>query len=544
MVETAGAPPPPPPSVVHPPVATRDFPATFQASEQLNQLQFCIHSNPSWVQGIILGFQHYIVMLGTIVMISTLLVPMMGGSHGDKARVIQTLLFVSALNTLIQTIVGTRLPTIMNASFAFVIPVTTIIRDFSSRNFRNEHERFLHTMRAIQGALIISSFLNMIIGLGRAWGKFSRFFSPVIVVPMVCVVGLGLFRRGFPEVAKCVEIGLPMLILLVVFQHYLRNLRPATHFLFERFSPLFCIAIVWLFATILTFSGAYKNVSELTKQHCRVDRSYLLSSAPWIRIPYPFQWGTPIFGASHVFGMLGAALVSGIESTGTHFAASRLAGATPPPTHVLNRSLVWQGIGLLIEGIFGTLVGTTASVENAGLLGLTRIGSRRVVQISTGFMLFFSIFGKFGAFFASIPIPVFAAIYCTLFGLVASTGISFIQFTNHNSMRNLYIVGLSLFLGISVPQYFNEFTVSANHGPVNTNAGWFNSILNTIFSSAPTVAMFVATLLDNTIEVVNNAAERGLPWWERFQSKKGDMRNEEFYSYPIRVHEYIPTRFL
>jgi hypothetical protein len=33
--------------------------------------------------------------------------------------------------------------------------------------------------------------------------------------------------------------------------------------------------------------------------------------------------------------------------------------------------------------------------ENAGLLALTRVGSRRVVQISAGFMIFFSILGKF-----------------------------------------------------------------------------------------------------------------------------------------------------
>lgn len=31
--------------------------------------------------------------------------------------------------------------------------------------------------------------------------------------------------------------------------------------------------------------------------------------------------------------------------------------------------------------------------ENAGLLALTRVGSRRVVQISAGFMIFFSILG-------------------------------------------------------------------------------------------------------------------------------------------------------
>lgn len=31
--------------------------------------------------------------------------------------------------------------------------------------------------------------------------------------------------------------------------------------------------------------------------------------------------------------------------------------------------------------------------ENAGLFALTRVGSRRVSQISAGFMIFFSVFG-------------------------------------------------------------------------------------------------------------------------------------------------------
>lgn len=86
--------------------------------------------------------------------------------------------------------------------------------------------------------------------------------------------------------------------------------------------------------------------------------------------------------------------------------------------------------------------------ENAGLLALTRVGSRRVVQISAGFMIFFSILGKcvssllelkmnwtetdklyiyvciffflgkFGAVFASIPAPIVAALYCLFFAYV------------------------------------------------------------------------------------------------------------------------------
>lgn len=483
-------------------------------------------------------------MLGTIVLISGTLVPRMGGDAGDQARVIQTLLFMAGLNTLLQTFLGTRLPTVMGSSVAFYIPVLSVVSHYADRNFSDDHDRFVYTMRTIQGSLIVSSIIIIVLGYGKAWGTFTRLFSPLVMVPVVSIVGLGLFMRGFPLLANCVEIGLPMLILLVIFQQYLKRLLPVAHPFLERYALLLCIALIWAFAAILTVAGAYNNVGEQTKRSCRTDRSSLISSAPWIKVPYPFQWGAPVFNAGNVFGMMGAALVSSAESTGTFFAAARLSGATPPPAHVLSRSIGLQGVSLLLDGIFGAAVGTTASVENVGLLGLTHIGSRRVVQISTGFMIFFSIFGKFGAFFASIPLPIFAAMYCVLFGIVAAVGISFIQFTNNNSMRNLYILGLSLFLGISISQYFVMNSDGAGHGPVHSDGGWFNDILNTIFSSPPTVAIIVATLLDNTLEAKYAVDDRGLPWWIPYQNRKGDVRNDEFYSLPLRINEYIPTRFL
>ncbi|KAJ7958111.1 Nucleobase-ascorbate transporter [Quillaja saponaria] len=548
MGESANHQPPPPGHAGPPPPPPANLGLsrgpTWVPAEQLQQLHYCIHSNPSWPETVLLAFQHYIVMLGTTVLIASTLVPRMGGNHGDKARVIQSLLFMSGVNTLIQTCLGSRLPTLMSASFAFTLPVLSIINDYADRNFSSEHERFLYTMRTIQGSLIVASFVNIFLGFSKAWGNLSRLFTPVIIVPVVCVVGLGLFMRGFPQLANCVEIGLPMLILLVISQQCLKHLHPAIHHILDRYALFLCIGIVWAFAAILTVAGAYNRVPEMTKQSCRTDGSYLISSAPWVKVPYPFQWGTPIFRASHVFGMMGAALVTSAESTGTFFAAARLSGATPPPAHVLSRSIGLHGIGILLEGIFGAAVGTTASVENVGLLGLTHIGSRRVVQISSAFMIFFSIFGKFGAFFASIPLPIFAAIYCVLFGIVAAIGISFIQFTNSNSIRNLYVLGLSLFLGISIPQYFVTNTDQDGHGPVSTDAGWFNDILNTIFSSPPTVAIIVGTVLDNTLDARHTINERGIPWWVPFQNRKGDARNEEFYSLPLRINEYMPTRFL
>ena len=43
-------------------------------------------------------------------------------------------------------------------------------------------------------------------------------------------------------------------------------------------------------------------------------------------------------------------------------------------------------------------------------------------------------------------------------------------------MRNLFICGVSLFLGLSIPEYFREYTIRAFHGPAHTNAGWVSSL--------------------------------------------------------------------
>ena len=64
----------------------------------------------------------------------------------------------------------------------------------------------------------------------------------------------------------------------------------------------------------------------------------------------------------------------------------------------------------------------------------------------------------------------------------ASVGLSFLQFTNMNSMRNLFITGVALFLGLSVPDYFREYTAKAFHGPAHTNAGWVSFCFHLIFS--------------------------------------------------------------
>ncbi|KAL1342786.1 hypothetical protein HN51_029291 [Arachis hypogaea] len=509
--------------------------------DQLPGVDYCITSSPSWPEGILLGFQNYLVMLGTIVFLSTLLVPLMGGGNVEKAEMIQTLLFVAAINTLLQTWFGTRLPVVVGASYAFIIPAISVA--FSSRMsvFIDPHQRFKQSVRAIQGALIVASVFQIIIGFLGFWRIFARFLSPLSAVPLVTLTGLGFFALGFPKLANCVEIGLPALLILVILSQYIPQIMKSR--VVDRYSVIYSIGIAWAFSEILTAAGAYKGRSPITQLSCRTDRSGLISAAPWLRVPYPFQWGAPSFNVGDAFAMVAASLVAIIESTGTFIAASRFGSATPVPPSVLSRGIGWLGISNLVDAFFGTATGSTASVENAGLLGLTRVGSRRVVQISAGFMFFFSILGKFGAVLASIPLPIVAAVYCILFAYVASAGLCFLQFCNLNSFRTMFIIGFSLFMGLSVPQYFNEYLLISGHGPVHTRSIAFNSIVQVIFSSPATVAIIVAYLLDFTMSRGHSATRRdsGRHWWGRFRNFDQDIRTEEFYSLPMNLNRFFPS---
>lgn len=59
---------------------------------------------------------------------------------GDKARVMQTLLFVAGIKTLLQALFGTRLPAIVGGSFAYVVSIAYIINDSSLQRISNDHE--------------------------------------------------------------------------------------------------------------------------------------------------------------------------------------------------------------------------------------------------------------------------------------------------------------------------------------------------------------------------------------------------------------------
>ncbi|CAB4322058.1 unnamed protein product [Prunus armeniaca] len=474
-----------------------------------------VKQNTKWRHSILLGFQHFLVMLGTTALIPSIIVPILGGGHEEKARMIQTLLFVSGLSTLLQSWFGTRLPVVMGGSYAFLAPAIS-----ASHRFRTEepHLRFTYCMRAIQGALLVASVFQILIAV-FLMPTFGRLLSPLTTIPLVTLVGLGMFVYGFPQLGTCAVVGVPTLLVLFFISQCLPHIvsisreEPFNRFRFlrywrlkpnqiQRYALLFLVPFAWPFAAVL--SVAYGHTHSI----CRVHLSGLFSGAHGLWIPNPFQWGSPTLDVGDAVAMMMAVLVATFESTGTFLMASRYGLATPPPPFVLRRGAICQGIGTLLGGVFGVGTGSTALVENAGLLGLTRYGSRRAVQIAAAIMILFSILGKFAAFLASLSLPLVGAVYCLLYSYV----------------------------GIAVPSYWHESLL-----PSGVGSSWWSCTIQVFCSSsalgaAAAIAMdYIVTLGDQSLRV-----DSGRDWWAPLRNN-ADSDTASFYAFPKKVVNLLPS---
>ncbi|TNN48445.1 Solute carrier family 23 member 1 [Liparis tanakae] len=149
--------------------------------------------------------------------------------------------------------------------------------------------------------------------------------------------------------------------------------------------------------------------------------------SPLCRSTQTGQWGVPTVSVSSVLGMTAGVLASTMESIGDYYACARLCGAPPPPTHAVNRGIAVEGIGCILAALWGTGNGTTSYSQNIAALGITKVGSRLVLQTTGLLMIVLGIFGKFGAVFITIPDPVIGGMFLVMFGMIAAVGISNLQ---------------------------------------------------------------------------------------------------------------------
>ena len=461
-------------------------------AERNSSLLYGINDSPPMGETIILGFQHYLTMFGSTVAIPLLLAPALGITDPvQKGWLIATMFFVSGITTLLQTIWGNRLPIVQGGTFSFLAPTFAICGMAALANAGWEVR-----MQHVQGAIIAGSLAEIIVGASGLVGRLLKFVGPITIAPTIALIGLSLFKFGAPEAGRYWPIGGLTIFLIILFSQYLRN----KHRTFELYPILLAIVTAWSVSAICTALGIFPA------GHPAHTSLANLKDAPWFRIPHPFQWGFPQFGAAAIVGMLAGYIASIVESIGDYYACARLSGAPIPDKKMINRGITFEGIGCFIAGIFGTGNGTTSYSENIGAIGLTRVGSRRVVQAGAIIMILLGTVSKFGALFTTIPSPIVGGMYCAMFGMITAVGLSNLQFVDLNSTRNLFILGFAFFMGLSVPEYF------ASH-PLRLETEWLANIINTLGSTGMAVGAFIALLLDNTVPGTDE--ERGLTAWGR-----------------------------
>ena len=477
-----------------------------------------LDDKPPFPRAVLLALQHTLTMFGATVSIPLLFGPVIWDSgppiEGDVqtfiAALISSVMLCSGIATCLQATFGSRLPIIQGVSFSFIAAFFFIIGAAQAR----EGNTHLMTMQYIAGAVIAGAVLEMIIGFTGLIGWLRRVLSPVVIGPVIMLIGLALFQHGAPKAGTHWPISGLTIFLVILFSLIL-----ARHNRFFRLFPiLLAIVAVVTLCWILTATGVFDD-----KHPSRVNLA-AMENAQWVRMnpgEIIFPWGLPKFEAAFIIAVLAGYLASMVESFGDYHACSHMAGGGDPTPKQLSRGIGFEGVSCALTGVFGGFSSTSYS-ENIGVVGITRVGSRYVIQIAAIMLILLGLFGKFGAFGAAIPGPVVGGLYCALFGLIAAVGVQQLAKADLHSDRNLFIAGFSLFMGLSVPAYFAAVVdgsnatagaIIASYTP--TAEAWLSNlpdgprgIITAIGLNGMAVAAILGLVLDNIIPGTDE--ERGI----------------------------------
>ncbi|KAF3332086.1 nucleobase-ascorbate transporter 12-like protein [Carex littledalei] len=528
-------------------------------------VKYQLRDTPGLFPIIYYGLQHYLSILGSLILIPLVIVPAMGGSYEDRAAVVSTVLLVSGVTTLLHTSLGTRLPLVQGPSFVYLAPALALINspEFQGLNQNN----FKHIMKELQGALIISAAFQAVIGYTGVMALFLKLINPIVVSSTIAAVGLSFFSYGFTQVGACLEIGILQILLVFIFSLYLRKIKLFGYRVFLIYAVPLGLGITWAIAFLLTETGVYSykgcdvnipasnNVSEYCRKHvtrmkhCRANTSHALRDAPWFRFPYPLQWGTPVFNWKMALIMCLISIIASVDSVGSYHASSLLVAERPPTAGVVSRGIGIEGIASLLAGLWGTGVGSCTLTENVHTIAVTKMGSRRAVEFGAILLILISLIGKVGGFIASIPDVMVAALLCFMWAMLAALGLSNLRYSANGSSRNCIVVGLALFFSLSVPAYFQQYGqnpnsnisvpsyfqpyVVASHGPFRTPYAGVNYVLNTLLSFNMVIAFIIAFVLDNTVP--GSRQERGVYVWSKSEAARREPAVVKDYQLPFNI---------
>ena len=369
-----------------------------------------VDQKPELVPGLFLSLQHVFAMFG-----ATVLVPLILGMPVSVA------LFASGLGTLIYMVATQfKVPVYLGSSFAFITAMQFAMAQMGG------------SPDAAQTGVVLVGLLYVVVAifvklLGTGW--INRLLPPIVIGPMIIVIGLGLANSAVKNAGFVVDGDWkPMFVAVVTFLITAFINTKAKGFL--KIIP-FLFGIIGGYIVAICF-----GLVDFTK----------VIEAQWIALPelyLPFDTNG-LFNQYHLYfgpetwALLPVAVVTIAEHIGDHTVLSQICGKQ-----------FGDGVATAVSAFLGGPANTTYG-ENTGVVGLTRIASVSVIRNAAIIAILLSFFGKFTALVRTIPNAVLGGMAILLYGVIASNGLKVLieKQVDFRQVRNLIIASSMLVLGL------------------------------------------------------------------------------------------------
>ncbi|XP_075740879.1 solute carrier family 23 member 2 [Rhipicephalus microplus] len=159
--------------------------------------------------------------------------------------------------------------------------------------------------------------------------------------------------------------------------------------------------------------------------------------------------------------------------------------------------------------------------------------SLRVVQVAAVIMIVFGLITKESMFMLSIPTPIVGGMLLVLLSTLTGVGLAHLRYVDLTSSRNVFIVGVSLAMGLVIPMH-----VGPASDFVITRVRVIDRVIYAFFSTGSVIGGFVGCLLDHTIP--GTEEERGILKMRECFDEAGaramvardPLRHWQYYSVP------------
>ncbi|XP_066046226.1 solute carrier family 23 member 3 isoform X4 [Chamaea fasciata] len=440
----------------------------------------------SWMVSCFLALQHLAVQSSLLCIFHLLLLPTLPQEppHAQTtSKLLARSLFACGISTVLQTTLGSRLPLVQIPSFEYLVPAMVLSSHLSpsSSTDRNgtimartclipncrDTGSWVDSLQEVSGAVLISGLIQSVLGVSGVCGWAAQHCGPMVLAPSLSIIGLSAYKEAAFFCSTNWGVALLLMLLAVTFSQHLRSCRLpfcAWPHAWEG-STDFSVPTLRTFSVLLPFSGVCIVCAILSYFHipwesldvtmAQLSWANSTFNAPWIHIPYAGEWRWPLLTPRALAVGIAMAISCSMNSVGCYVLCGRLLRVPQLPPHACNRGLCMEGLGSLLAGLLGTPGGTASSIANTCATGLTQAGSRLSVQVSALVCMVLGMSPRLAGLLTHIPLAVHGGVLCVTYAVAVGTGISYFQYTDIDSGRNIFIVGFAMFMALLVPRWFS-----------------------------------------------------------------------------------------